>query len=100
MDGRASFSIVSTYYNARQCVWEPFIEPVYDPCAKSRRFLPADAQGGDETIAGDKPPWSLRLEVSRISEVQNFLLYSDIVAEKKLDVTSMWSFGLGFLVFL
>jgi hypothetical protein len=30
-------------------------------------------------------------QMSRITEVQNSLLYTDIVAEKKLDITSMMS---------
>ncbi|KNC69398.1 hypothetical protein SARC_18095, partial [Sphaeroforma arctica JP610] len=30
LDGRARFSLICTYYNARQCIWEPIIEPSYE----------------------------------------------------------------------
>ena len=57
MDAKASFSIVATYYNARQCVWEPLIEPWYDAGSKERRY------GGTSTLTSDVPPWTLRMEV-------------------------------------
>lgn len=59
MDAKASFSIVSAYYNARQCVWEPLVEPWYDTTNNERRFDSSSA------LTSDVPPWTLRLEVCR-----------------------------------
>lgn len=61
MDAKASFSIVSAYYNARQCVWEPLVEPWYDTGSNERRFDSSSA------LTSDVPPWTLRLEVRRLA---------------------------------
>eukprot|EP01134_Creolimax_fragrantissima_P003266 CFRG3266T1 len=85
LDGRAQCSLICTYYNARQCIWEPIVEPSYEDDQVGRRFGQRETEDG--TVPIDDNPWTIRTEVSRITEMSTSLLYVDVVAEKRMNVT-------------